>query len=224
MRYAVSDLHGQYDMFIQLLELIKFSNNDTMYIIGDIIDRGSDSIKLLKYVMANKNIIMAKGNHEEMFEAEYNGKEPIGVWGCNGGKTTYAEIKYESSETILKFKEYISNLPLYLDLGDYLLVHAGILVPFDETNRTWENVKNYQDSDDLLWVREKFYNRKALSDRVIVFGHTPTKYINLYCNKRIWFDKIHKDKIGIDCGLSSMNNRVLGCINLDTREEYYIKE
>ena len=47
MIYAVSDIHGCYDKFLGLLDLIKFSDHDTMYILGDMVDRGKDGIKLL---------------------------------------------------------------------------------------------------------------------------------------------------------------------------------
>ena len=56
MIYAVSDIHGCYDKFLGLLDLIKFSDDDTMYILGDMVDRGKDGIKLLFDLMDRKNI------------------------------------------------------------------------------------------------------------------------------------------------------------------------
>ena len=66
MIYVMSDLHGQYDMFTRMLELIKFNTNDTMYILGDIVDRGPKSIEIYRYVKEHDNIILLKGNHEDM--------------------------------------------------------------------------------------------------------------------------------------------------------------
>ena len=48
MIYAMSDLHGCYDKYIKMLEKINFSNNDTLYVLGDIVDRGADGIKILQ--------------------------------------------------------------------------------------------------------------------------------------------------------------------------------
>ncbi|WP_081846758.1 metallophosphoesterase [Butyrivibrio sp. AE3004] len=45
--YAISDLHGQYDLFQKLLDVIHFSDDDFMYVLGDAIDRGPDGIKIL---------------------------------------------------------------------------------------------------------------------------------------------------------------------------------
>lgn len=39
-RYVVSDLHGCYNKFTELLRLVRFSDKDELYIIGDIFDRG----------------------------------------------------------------------------------------------------------------------------------------------------------------------------------------
>ena len=47
MIYAMSDLHGCYDKYIKMLEKINFNENDMLYILGDIVDRGPDGIKIL---------------------------------------------------------------------------------------------------------------------------------------------------------------------------------
>ena len=50
MIYCISDVHGEYELFQKLIEKINFSNNDKMYICGDIIDKGINSIELAKYI------------------------------------------------------------------------------------------------------------------------------------------------------------------------------
>ena len=47
MIYAMSDLHGCYDKYIKMPEKINFGDDDTLYILGDIVDRGPDGIKIL---------------------------------------------------------------------------------------------------------------------------------------------------------------------------------
>lgn len=44
MTYFVSDIHGEYDLFLKLLDKLRFSDSDTMYVLGDIIDKGSSCI------------------------------------------------------------------------------------------------------------------------------------------------------------------------------------
>ena len=67
MKYVISDVHGRYDLFIKMLDKISFSDNDTLYLLGDMSDRGPDGIKLLQDVMNRPNVIPFLGNHEEIF-------------------------------------------------------------------------------------------------------------------------------------------------------------
>lgn len=66
MIYAMSDLHGCYNKYIKMLEKINFSDSDTLYILGDIIDRGPDGIKILQDIKERPNVIALRGNHEYM--------------------------------------------------------------------------------------------------------------------------------------------------------------
>ena len=61
MTYAVSDLHGCYDLFVSLLNRINFRDTDMMYILGDAVDRGAQPIRLMTDIMSRKNVIFIKG-------------------------------------------------------------------------------------------------------------------------------------------------------------------
>ena len=62
--YVMSDIHGQYEAFMRMLKKIDFKDEDTLYLLGDAIDRGNDGIKILKTVMKMPNVKMFLGNHE----------------------------------------------------------------------------------------------------------------------------------------------------------------
>ena len=47
MIYAMSDLHGCYEKYIQMVEMIRFKSEDTLYVLGDVVDRGEDGVKIL---------------------------------------------------------------------------------------------------------------------------------------------------------------------------------
>ena len=53
--YVISDIHGQYDMFMEVLDKIKFKDTDTLYILGDILDRGPHPIKTIRKLMEMPN-------------------------------------------------------------------------------------------------------------------------------------------------------------------------
>ena len=96
--YIMTDIHGQYDVFMKMLETIKFSDEDTLYILGDLIDRGPQGIKLLKTIMKMSNVTLFLGNHELLMldgirnadECEKENRqdtEDLDLWldECNGG-------------------------------------------------------------------------------------------------------------------------------------------
>ncbi len=61
--YVMSDLHGNYKAYKDMLEKIEFSNADTLFILGDILDRGPHPIKIILDVMNRPNVEVLAGNH-----------------------------------------------------------------------------------------------------------------------------------------------------------------
>ena len=49
--YVVSDIHGQYKLFMKMLKKIRLKDEDTLYVLGDILDRGPDPIRLVLKLM-----------------------------------------------------------------------------------------------------------------------------------------------------------------------------
>lgn len=64
--HVISDIHGQYNMFIELLDKIDLKDTDTLYILGDVLDRGPHPIKTIRKLMEMPNAICLVGNHEFM--------------------------------------------------------------------------------------------------------------------------------------------------------------
>ena len=48
MIYAVSDIHGCYRQYKEVLEKIAFSDEDTLYVLGDVLDRGPEPLRVLE--------------------------------------------------------------------------------------------------------------------------------------------------------------------------------
>ena len=61
MTYIVADVHGEFNLFLSMLRAISFSVSDRLIVLGDAIDKGNDSIKLLQYIKSNPNIQMIIG-------------------------------------------------------------------------------------------------------------------------------------------------------------------
>ena len=79
--YVVSDIHGELELFLAGLDLIRFSDRDELYVIGDAIDRGDSGIEVLQYIMEHENMDLLIGNHEFLM---LNSVNLQGLWSCNG--------------------------------------------------------------------------------------------------------------------------------------------
>lgn len=242
--FVVSDIHGHYDLFIKLLLQIKFNQDDFLYIIGDVCDRGPDSLKLIFYIQKHPNIVLLKGNHEYMMqEALYYGiyyndfdypSKALKIWIANGGNTTMENIRSYLRKYELKHDDYrvvrdaflkqlygyLVNLPNYVELKvnnqPYVLVHAGI-------NPRYPLEK--QRVQDLLWIRNEFYYARGDLTKIYIFGHTPTILLNEDRTFNVWFDPINQNKIGIDGGLACGNiSGQLNCLCLNYGKITVIKK
>ena len=74
MTYVMSDIHGCYEKYRSMLETIEFAGDDTLYVLGDVLDRGPDGFKILLDMAARPNVIGLLGNHERSEERRV-GKE-----------------------------------------------------------------------------------------------------------------------------------------------------
>lgn len=73
MTYVMSDIHGNGARFKSVMQKIKLQPTDTLYILGDVVDRYPDGIKLIRKFMGMPNVKMLLGNHEYMMlETLYN--------------------------------------------------------------------------------------------------------------------------------------------------------
>ena len=97
MVYCISDIHGDYERYIAMLNFINFSDDDTLYVLGDVIDRGKQGVEILLDIMGRPNVFMIMGNHEQMCLATLGRYSEIGarqLWQQNGGSVTYRALVY----------------------------------------------------------------------------------------------------------------------------------
>lgn len=220
MDYCISDIHGYYDTFMRMLEEIKFSDTDKLYILGDYCDRGTQNLKVLDTVRNNKNMICLMGNHDE-FLLDYLENEErafsLGSWFSNGGETTYNELILKSESYKNSIRRFISKLPYYVKYNDNtILCHAGIT---NDTGRKFSSVDEMLEyfDKDFTWARpyRNSYNNVNLDVKFIV-GHTST--VHTFCTNSI---ERYGNTIFVDCGVVSRKGR-LGCLCLDTMQEFYV--
>ncbi len=231
MVYVTSDFHGySLDKFRGFLDKVGFCDDDFLYILGDVIDRGPDGVKILKWLMLQPNVELLLGNHEAMLLAcdflfdeitedsisELTGEKlsTYRTWISNGGQDTLDALLGVSNEEIQCILEYLRERPLYetvtVNNKDFVLVHSG-LGGFRKDKKLSEYTPT-----DLLWTRPSM-NTRYFDDVMIVFGHTPTIcYGNEYLGKIIKTDTW----LNVDVGVGIGQNPALLCLD-DMEQIYY---
>lgn len=120
MIYVCSDIHGNYERYEAAKALLRDNGEDVLYIVGDMIDRGPDGLKILLDVMHQDYIVAMLGNHEwMMYQALVMGDEDeFACWTFpnNGGSVTaqaFGKLDNADQNRILRF---LSNLPVAVQI------------------------------------------------------------------------------------------------------------
>lgn len=230
--YVISDIHGEYEKFMELLDRIGLRETDTLYILGDVLDRGPRPISVIRKLMEMPNVVPIVGNHEFMAmtclnflcqeitekaieKIEQGMAEKLSNWMLNGGMTTVDELHRLDGRMRKEVMDYIGEFLTYAELTvngkEYLLVHAGL------GNFSPKRELDDYALEELVWGRAD-YDVQYFEDKYIVTGHTPTQYI--LGNPRPGFIFRKNRHIAIDCGAYCPGGR-LAAICLDTGEEFY---
>lgn len=221
--YVISDIHGQFSLFEKMLDKIKFSETDNLYILGDIIDRGPENIKMIEKVFSTPNIHMIMGNHEQMAlnYFTYHDSYDREMWFNNGGDQTYKEICESDKWFLNDIKKLFKALPykLKIEVNNkiYVLAHS---YPFTEYK------------EDIIWHRINLnsdFSQYTEENTTYIVGHTPIPYFTSTQAE----NKIYKSKDGnvwfIDYGCAYMssvyenNYGQMGCIRLDDERLFLVK-
>ncbi len=230
--YVISDIHGQYAAYRQLLDRISLGPEDTLYVLGDVVDRGPHPIRVLQDMMARPNVVPLVGNHElsaltclrllateiteeSLARLDSTRLEILLEWLEDGGQSTMEEFAQLSTQEKQDVLDYLGEFSLYEELTvagqDFLLVHGGL--------GHFSPAKPLEDytPEELLFDRPD-YTRVYFPDRYLVTGHTPTRLIPQ--NPRP--DAIYQANrhIAIDCGCCFGGK--LGALRLEDGREFYI--
>jgi serine/threonine protein phosphatase 1 len=199
--FAIGDIHGCYDRLKALIEKIPIDcSRDALIFIGDYIDRGPHSVEVVDYLIQLKNrfpeVMFLKGNHEDMLDKFINGADRF-TYLLNGGQQTLDSYLTKSVQSEFfpippDHMEFFKSLRLFYETEEFIFVHAGLRprIPLESQN-----------TEDLLWIRDKFVSSKYNFGKRVIFGHTPLKK-----------PLVEPNKIGIDTG--AVYGNALTCIQL----------
>ncbi|MEK3719762.1 metallophosphoesterase family protein [Paenibacillus sp. FSL H8-0034] len=208
---VISDIHGCYEPFNQLLDLMSYEPKvDQLILLGDYVDRGPHSkevVEQIRKMVQDDGVIALRGNHDQRFIDIVRTEDHLvsSKFVDHGGKQTmmsylnidtidYAMI-HEELETFKQLVRtehaahvaFLESLPYYYEAPAHIFVHAGL----DPKYVDWQN----QPTREFMYIKEPFFKNKTVVNKVVVFGHTKTK--DIQGTPDIWFGG---DKIGVDGG------------------------
>lgn len=223
IHYAIGDIHGRDDLLELMHQRIaghrqmNFADRGaTLVHVGDYIDRGPDSRAVIDRLMrgvAGFETVCLKGNHEDMMLAclETDDRDVWWAWLSNAGEATLASFSisnryggYDPKDLVEALGDdritWLQSLPLYHVIGNYLVVHAGI-VP----GRSIEQ----QEPKDLLWIRSRFLDSEEDHGYRVIHGHTPSDE-----------PVVRPNRIGIDTGATSNGRLTAVILDGDNEPEF----
>ena len=213
MHYCISDVHGEYAMYLEMLKTINFSDDDVLFFIGDAADRGPFGVDVWKDIMSRRNVVMIRGNHEQMCLDVFRPKKPVphpmDLWMYNGGRTTLESMEALDTKQREMILDYLQETPL-----DYTAI-------VDDKAYYFVHGRPGKSNQKKLWGRLTPECRSYRKETTIVVGHTPTFFLTYrFGPMQIWHGK---GIIDIDCGCGHNNgDSQLACLRLEDMQEWYI--
>lgn len=194
--FIVSDIHAQYDMLIKALKDAGFDmgNSDHVLLVaGDVLDRGSQGdmlIRFLETLIQQDRLLGVLGNHDRFFIDLIDNKFSLKtvLWNSyNNGfietlRLGHNDRSFFIEENVIRdislnlnkkypiFIKWISNLPLFLEFSNHVIVHGFINFDLDDWHHTDEHY--------AIWERGYGNSVPESFNKKLIFGHTPNHYIN----------------------------------------------
>ncbi|MCQ2318212.1 MAG: metallophosphoesterase [Bacteroidales bacterium] len=180
-RWVIPDIHGCFQTLKQLVEEdIQLTKEDSLFFLGDYIDRGSDGKSVIDYIMSIQhqgyNVRYVIGNHEDFCLRSYEQDKKMFIfkgsaqkeWEKYGGKATLNSFGVKRPCDIdEKYIDWMRNGEYFIELDKYILVHAGMNF----------NIQNpFDDVWSMMWIRDFKVDPIKTGGKKIIHGHVPIEY------------------------------------------------
>jgi serine/threonine protein phosphatase 1 len=168
--FVIPDIHGCELTFSRLLErVIRLQRSDTLFLLGDTIDRGPRSREVLDRIrdmqLSGFDIRAVRGNHEEMLINSCRDRSYFRMWMINGGHETLRSFGVEDAcEIPPVYRRFLESFPFFMEFGDFIMVHASLNFRMPDP---------FQDREAMLWSRSREAISSLIAGRRLIGGHTP---------------------------------------------------
>ncbi|UFU00088.1 metallophosphoesterase [Radiobacillus kanasensis] len=181
---VTSDIHGEIELFKNLLKKVHFTEEDYLIINGDLGEKGTNSKEVVRYIMElssnNPRVHVIEGNCDAIVEDLLEENPLLIKYLCNRKHSLFnewlEEIGFNLNEdsSIQEVKELLSNhfskeikwlseLPTVIETDHFIFVHAGL-----------DNIENWQDTDrDTAVSIPTFLDKTHQANKYVIVGHWP---------------------------------------------------
>ena len=168
--FAIGDIHGCAAALDALLAEIAPTSDDLIVTLGDYIDRGPESPRVVERLLELQQqcqLVPLLGNHEAMLLMALKEESELGFWLECGGQETLDAYGGKLESIPLEHVEFLLNCHLYAELDKHFFVHANYTpsLPLDK-----------QPEYVLLWEHLTMHMPAPhMSGKKAVVGHTPQR-------------------------------------------------
>ena len=164
---VVGDIHGCYDELVELLDKASLGPSDRVISVGDLIVKGEKNREVLDLFIEDERFSAVLGNHDRALRRYWRG-EPISL--KESQEKTRAQLEPEEA----RYSAYLQQLPLMINLGSHLIVHAGVRPGVALSGQIVEDLTELRTLGDDRTNREgvPWYERYD-GEKTVLFGHWP---------------------------------------------------
>lgn len=204
---VIGDVHGCYKTLDALLRKLKITPLDQLFFLGDLINRGPDSGKVLDQIIrlqeSGYHVFALRGNHEQLvLDAAMVSIEKL-----------WATLELRNAQSLLRkkgtlkkrYEHFIKNTLHYIELDKFYLVHAG----FDLKKKN-----PFSDTKAMLWKRP-FNLKKKINGKRVLYGHNPRRWQDIKQAVELKLPHIGLDNGCVHTQLSKKYGRLV-CLELGT--------
>lgn len=168
--FVITDIHGCYKTFRYLVEeILQFNKNDTLFLLGDYINKGPSSKATLDYIInlqeKGYHVPALMGNHEKILLDAINQPSFFKSFLEKGGSSTLSDFGVDKLTDIpQKYIDFLKGLNYYIDHDPWVLVHAGF---------NYQSKNPLDEKEPMLKIRHIEKPVVLHKGRKIVHGHVP---------------------------------------------------
>ncbi|MFD2043583.1 metallophosphoesterase [Ornithinibacillus salinisoli] len=181
---VISDIHANVTLFKELLDKVNYTEEDYLFVNGDLCEKGPNSLEVVAYVRELSNqsdkVFVTKGNCDVVFRYVFDGVEGIISYMKKQRHSVLNEMIQEHGKTIDDFAnvqelvtlyrehfqneiDWLESLPHAYETENHIIIHAGI-----------SNIVNWRDTEESFALSAPaFYEKEHQADQTVIVGHWP---------------------------------------------------